>query len=98
MKLRPVTYQWRADEAGNTEFGFIAQEVENVLPELVGKAPDETLKLEDGSERAITDVKSLNYSGVVVPLVKAVQELNSRNENLLRRIEALESRLAELAE
>lgn len=88
MKLRPVTYQWRTDDSDRIELGFIAQEVEEVLPELVGSSPDTTITLDDGTEQDITDVKSLSYSGFVVPLVKAVQELKTENDALRAELQA----------
>ena len=37
------------------------------------------------------DVLSLGYSSFIAPLIKAVQELSTQNQELLNRIEALES-------
>ena len=96
MRLRPVTYKWRAEPEGKTELGFIAQEVEKVFPELVGNSPDTTIKDGDGNETTITDVKSLSYAGFVVPLVKAVQELKVENDAQRDKIAALEARATAL--
>jgi hypothetical protein len=35
LKLRPVTFRYRAQPEGRTQFGLIAEEVEKVMPELV---------------------------------------------------------------
>src|SRR5262249_33930744 len=35
MKLRPVQFQYRDDTAGITQYGLVAEEVEQVYPELV---------------------------------------------------------------
>jgi len=35
LKLRPVTFRYKAQPEGRTEFGLIAEEVEKVMPELV---------------------------------------------------------------
>ncbi len=88
LKLRPVTYQWRTEDSGRIELGFIAQDVEDVLPELVGTSPDTTITLADGTEQEIANVKSLSYSGFVVPLVKAVQELKAENDSLRADLQA----------
>jgi hypothetical protein len=37
------------------------------------------------------DVLSLGYSSFIGPLIKAVQELSTKNQELQSRIEALES-------
>lgn len=77
MRLRPVTYRWRTGDAEKTELGFIAQEVEKILPQVVGNSPDTEIVNDDGTKQKITDVKSLSYASLVVPLVKAVQELKA---------------------
>lgn len=47
------------------ELGFIAQDVEPVFPHLEGES---------------NGTKSLNYVGMIAPLVQAVQELKAENE------------------
>jgi trimeric autotransporter adhesin len=67
--------------------GFIAQEVET--------AAKKTAFDFSGVDKPRNDhgVYGLRYAEFVVPLVKAVQELSKQNEELLRRIEKLESLL-----
>lgn len=96
MQLRPVSYTWRTNDTNKPELGFIAQDVETVLPTLVGNSPDAEIITDDGSKQTVTDVKSLSYSGFVVPLVKAVQELKFENDILRAQIQAMESRLSDL--
>ena len=66
-KLNPVTFNW--DRQGNNKpsAGFIAQEVEEVLPDLV--------RGEEGE-------KTIKTAGIVRYLVKAVQELSARVKEL----------------
>lgn len=62
MKLRPVTYKWKASDADpGTQVGLVAQEVQGVVPELV-------------RARGAAGTLSLNYNGLVPVVVKAVQE------------------------
>jgi hypothetical protein len=61
--------------------GFVAQDVENSIPELVSEYNDEAYDFK---------VKSLGYAGFVPYLVKAVQELTEKNEQLEARIRTLE--------
>jgi Chaperone of endosialidase len=35
LRLRPVTFRYKAQPEGRTQFGLIAEEVEKVMPELV---------------------------------------------------------------
>lgn len=68
--------------AANTQnhLGFIAQEVERVLPELV--------KPLDG-----TDIKTVNYTEIIPVLVEAFKEEKAKNEALEARLAKLEALL-----
>jgi hypothetical protein len=62
--LTPVTYNWNSElDTDSKHTGFIAQQVEQVFPELV--ATDAT-----------TGFKTLNYMGFAPYTIKAIQELN----------------------
>jgi hypothetical protein len=64
MQLNPVTYNWTAEATGTpTHMGFIAQQVQPILPDLVSQGPD--------------GYYTLNYAGFTPYLVKAVQEIAS---------------------
>ena len=81
MMLRPVSYHWKDEKKGTRlEYGFIAQEVEKVLPNLVGevKPTTDAEKAESGGGM----LKTMQYEGLISPLVKAVQELKAANDNL----------------
>lgn len=86
MKLRPVTFHWKdvkKDQRLGQRLGFIAQDVEKVFPELVDVSKsDVTVDRGGGKTEVVKDAKSLAYADVVVPLVKAVQELKADNDNL----------------
>ncbi len=82
LALRPVTYNWKA---GNTTFnrtssftanpkevGFIAQELEQVLPDVVSTGANDT--------------KFVNYQALIPVLTAAIQELNARIEELERQL------------
>jgi hypothetical protein len=62
------------------EVGLIAQQVEELVPEVV--SPDEA-----------TGFKRLDYDKLVPVLIKAVQELSAENERLKSDINALKARL-----
>ena len=57
-ELNPVAYNWKAD--GKADEGLIAQEVLDIVPNAVS-----------GSEE---DMYQMDYSKLVTPLIKAVQE------------------------
>lgn len=67
--LRWVTYHWKDKEKDNSlQYWFIAQEVENILPDLV-KTDEKWFK-------------SVNYIGVIPILVKSLQEQQDMIEEL----------------
>jgi len=72
-QLKPVTFDFIKNDLVNGEtgkLGFIAQDVESVIPELVA---DGLNKSENG-----TPYKTLNMGDMLPVLVKAVQELNAK--------------------
>ena len=68
-ELNPVSFYWKKGEnrGEDKQKGFIAQEVESIIPEVVHG--------EDGN-------KSINVTGIVAQLTKAVQELSAKVEAL----------------
>lgn len=88
-KMRPVTFFWKKvedDGMKGEQIGFIAQEVEKVLPQVV---------LTQNNEEK---TKGIKYDEIVPVLTKAIQELSNENkklhESLEARIKALEMNAA----
>ena len=77
-KMRPATYQWKSD--GAEDFGFVAQELKEVIPNAVSGRSD--------SDPA-TNPMGVDYGRVTPILTAAIQEL-------LVKVEGLEKRVAEL--
>jgi trimeric autotransporter adhesin len=81
-QVRGVTWEWREDAPDNAKeqpgIGVIAQEVEQVFPELV---------VTDEQGR-----KKVNYVGLIGPLIEAVKELDQRLAAVEQRIAHLEQR------
>ena len=73
--LMPVSFSWK-DRAEETEWGFIAQDIE----ELCSQQDCDPLTLVD--IEAESGDRYLNYAGIIAPLVNAVQELAARVEVL----------------
>jgi len=81
-RLRPVSYKMKAGTG--TDYGFIAQEVETAI----GKPTN--IVLTDNTEFGM---KTLNYSGLISPLVKSIQEEQLVIENYKKQIEEYEKRV-----
>lgn len=87
-QLQPVTYHWRTVGAPSaTQTGFIAQDVEKVFPTLVSHAPDARIRNDDGTTVSLTDVKGLNYEGLIPPMVQAIKQLKADNDSLRHEFE-----------
>jgi hypothetical protein len=86
LQLRPVSYNWGNASADPTEtsYGFIAQEVQEVIPELVSVYDYREPFAEEGVERF-----GLNKEGIYAGLVAAIQELNTKIEDLTAEVNAL---------
>jgi hypothetical protein len=85
MKLRPVSYIWneKAPEQsqGMHDIGFIADEVEQVLPDIVAK--DETGK-----------PVGIDYGKITPVAVDAIKQLKAENDQFRARLEKIEALLA----
>jgi hypothetical protein len=65
-QLRGVTYNWTENPTGDTRIGFIAQEVNNIVPELTFTNPNSP-----------EQYMGVHYDNVTALLVEAVKELSS---------------------
>ncbi len=73
--LTPVAYDWLDPEKDSVrQYGFIAQDVQKVFPNLVATT-SATALTPDGT-------LGLNYIGLIAPLVEAVQTVSSQVANL----------------
>jgi hypothetical protein len=86
QRIRGVAFEWAEAESpdalggvpGQASIGVLAQEVEEVFPELVSIYEPEH------------EYKAVDYQGLTSVLIEAVKELKEQNEALRSRIEALE--------
>ncbi|MEM6801444.1 MAG: tail fiber domain-containing protein [Bacteroidota bacterium] len=98
LKLRPVRFQWKADEQGGDKLGLLAQDVQTVIKEVV-KTHDYKA-LEDGGElqQVALDRLGVYYSDLIPVLIKATQEQQEIIEKQSALIDVLEARLKKLEE
>ena len=104
MKLRPVSYKWEEQRIGNTaipaelqerKLGLIAQEVQQVVPEVVEthswlpsgeKDPEAFVRKEN-------EKLGMSYDELIPVMVKAMQEQQKIIEEQGKRISELEKKL-----
>ena len=74
-KLRGVSFDWKED--GKHSIGVIAQEVEEIIPEVVVTNYDK-----DPTTGEETDIKSVDYGKIVGVLINAINELKAEVDEL----------------
>ena len=77
-KLNPIEYDM---SGGNHDMGFLAHEVQEVLPFLVSGEKDGHY------------MQSMNYNGFIALLVKEIQELKKENKIINARLENIEKKI-----
>jgi hypothetical protein len=78
--LNPVTFNWiDQSEGSGTQVGFIAQQVQQIFPELVSTT----------SATALTPngTLGLNYIDLIAPAISAIQALSGEVQNLITEVQ-----------
>jgi len=83
MNLKPLTYQFIADPSGAQHIGMIAQEVNEIYPEIIKYQQEQ-------------DLYHMDYAGIGMIAIKAIQELKSEIDAKDQKILELEARLERL--
>jgi hypothetical protein len=82
-KLRGIEFNWNDKQdiypVGKRDLGVVAQEVEEVLPEIV--------------ETRASGYKAVKYEKLTPLLIEAVKELSKENEDLKARLKSLEDKI-----
>ena len=90
LKMRGVSYEWRADEFKEMKFapgkniGLIAQEVEKIIPEIVATNKD--------------GYKSVEYANLTAVLIEAVKQLKAEKDALEARVSVLEKQQQQMTD
>jgi hypothetical protein len=77
MRLRPVSFKWKDKRSTDVQRGFIAQELQQVLPDLV-------------STDTGTGMLQVNYLGLLPVAIKAIRDQQEVIRRQEARLEALE--------
>jgi hypothetical protein len=84
LRLRGVSFRWKPEYGGNRDIGFIAEEVGEVLPEVVQRDPK------------TGEYLGMDYMRVVPVLVEALKEEHRRNEELRAEVAQLRGLVEQL--
>jgi hypothetical protein len=82
--LRAVNFSWKSDETNKENLGLIAQDVEQVFPQVIDKVklPSKV----DEEQTDDTEYLGIRYTELVPVLVKAIQELKAEINELKAQI------------
>lgn len=96
-KLRPVNYNWISKTSPqSTQTGFIAQEVQQIVPEAVSLAGKVTMTLADGTKETIPDTLGVGSVDFIPYMVKAIQEQQTQIEDLKNKLNDQQKQIDEL--
>ena len=93
VKINPVSFDWKVNDK-SYDIGFIAQEVLEIIPEIVESHPTigETKDfLEKNYPMESTDRYTVDYAKLSVILTNSVKQQQKKIEELEKRIEELEN-------
>jgi hypothetical protein len=71
LRLKPVTHTWLYGDSTKPSIGLIAQDVEEVLSEIVNTSMD-----------GENEIKAIDYNGIIPVLIKSIQDLSKKIEIL----------------
>jgi len=98
-QLRPVSYNFRkGSESKFMRFGFIADEMEKILPQIVRELPDQP-EPQEGTEGEKTEArKGIVYGDLIAVLTSVVKDFNVQLQALKGRMVTAEDELRRLDE
>ncbi|MGD1960371.1 MAG: tail fiber domain-containing protein [Fulvivirga sp.] len=83
LNLKPVSYKMKGQEDNKTHLGLIAQELREVIPEVVHE------------DNTADKLLSVTYSELIPVTIKAIQEQQNTIKSLERELEELRQKLAD---
>ena len=103
MLLKPKTYTFKSQEypgmnfAEGTQMGLIAQDVENVFPNMTKQAREPEKKDVNGKIiNAAVDFKTLNYTALIPVIISSIQEQQGVIQKQQETITAQQTQNAQL--
>jgi hypothetical protein len=95
MSLKPVQFEWKDREEGRDYVGLVAQDVQDVVPEVVKST--NIKHMEDGTKKKVgTERLGLYYSHLVPVLVNAVKEQQNQIQQKEEKIQEQEEEIEKL--
>lgn len=111
-QLRPVSYQFKHGvDSKNIRFGFIADEMQHIFPQVVRTLPNRTKSIdmnpeetapsenatkEEPKEKDTSDLKAIVYPDLIAVLTSVVKDFGAQLQGMQDRMRVAELELARL--
>ena len=83
MRIKPTQFTYKTDTQHKVHYGFIAQEFEEHLPELVTNKPTSNINYNPSINKHLeTNIKAINYLEVLPLLVHKIQTMQKEIDEL----------------
>jgi hypothetical protein len=95
MKMKPIQFSWKDDATNEQYYGFCAQDLHDVFPELVYTPVTEDSHPEGSPANGTSDWQ-VNYSEIIPICVSAIQQQNALIQTQATTISTLQAQVATL--
>ena len=98
-QLKPKTYYFKTTQypqlnlPTKKQYGFIAQEMEKVLPDLVNTSA-QAVRMDTKGKAQMEDIKAVNYPELIPVLTQAIKEQQNEIDELKQMVEKLSALVA----
>ncbi len=97
LSLNPKTYNMAADKfpamnfSTGTQYGLLAQDVQKAFPDLVSEVPAPDNNSDGNRSQPNKTYKSVNYTGLIPVLIKAMQQQQDQIDELKDQVRKLKA-------
>ena len=84
LHLRPTEFTWKENQ--KQDVGFIAQEVEDIIPEVIEVSEGFINTNGEPEDKETENIKTIAYPKLVPYLVDTIKELTKRIEELEKKV------------
>jgi hypothetical protein len=97
MNVETISYQWKDSPFDDKKIGFSAQNLKEIIPEVVRDYDVVVTDEETNSKIKVPSTRlGVYYSDMIPITVKAIQELKTKNDALESKIKVLEDKISRL--
>jgi hypothetical protein len=88
--LNLIKFTWKGAENNTEKLGLLAQDLFQIIPEVVHKGDDGVGEIDDTGVVHVDEAWEINYTGLIPYLIGAIQEMSNKIEYLENRLQEIE--------